>query len=384
MSLVVFPFRNVDEAIIGANLETAARHPSVDEVWAVAAGEGPMMTAVARGADEIAAAESKPIKVFAQERIGTLRQGKGDGMNTAIRLAAEAGINRLHFYDADITNLDATWIDGAERAANRGFGIVRHSFPRSSTDAMITWMVTRPGLAMLFPATLLPRLIQPLGGELLLTAPAIESLAADDVVSARSDWGIDTMITHATSVMGLSIYEHNVADGKRHALYGSLDEIRAMVIECLDAVARLKGRPAPGSDTLFESDPPTPVPEDLKTVVAYDIESTTALLGDGWTEQEASLADALPGDLGDRLLANQTRPNYAFMDAAHWETALRHLLERFVLGDPAWESLAFRLWLTRVLAYTTGPARAGYDPAIEYLEGTIRDYEVNADKDVAR
>jgi hypothetical protein len=60
---------------------------------------------------------------------------------------------------------------------------------------------------------------------------------------------------------------------------------------------------------------------------------------------------------------------------------LVHLHDRYVLGDPAWESLAFRLWLIRVLSYTTEVAVEGYDQAIDYLEGTIRQYEAMADQD---
>jgi hypothetical protein len=54
------------------------------------------------------------------------------------------------------------------------------------------------------------------------------------------------------------------------------------------------------------------------------------------------------------------------------------LLDGFALGDPAWESLAFRLWLTRVLAYTTNQAREGFAAAMTYLESTIRRYEAIA------
>jgi hypothetical protein len=66
------------------------------------------------------------------------------------------------------------------------------------------------------------------------------------------------------------------------------------------------------------------------------------------------------------------------MDAGLWFQAHGFLIERFVLGDPAWESLAFRLWLTRVLAYTENQAQTGYDRAMEYLESTISDYEGRA------
>ena len=98
---------------------------------------------------------------------------------------------------------------------------------------------------MFFPGTILSQLGQPLGGEMLLTGTAVESLASDPLVRARSDWGVDTMITHATTTLGLPIYEHNVAEGKRHALYGTLDEIKTMAIECLDAVHQSPGKNLP-------------------------------------------------------------------------------------------------------------------------------------------
>jgi mannosylglycerate synthase len=245
---------------------------------------------------------------------------------------------------------------------------------------MITWMITRPGFALLFPGTFLPRLNQPLGGELLLTRVALESLAASEAVRSRSDWGIDTVITFATSTLDVGLYEHLVVDGKRHTLYGSLDELRLMVVECLDAVSRLAGLAGPSPDARHGSDPSAPVPEDLKRTVAYDLASTMPLLGASWTDDEVALAEELPPAVRSGLLANPERPGFDFMDAGTWLEAFRFLLSGFRLGDPAWESLAFRLWLTRVLAYTTNQARTGYDHAIEYLEATIRDYERFADQ----
>ena len=296
-------------------------------------------------------------------------------MNTALRMAANQGRSRVHFYDADITNFDESWIDGAETAADRGYGVVRHRFPRASTDAMITWMITRPGFAILFPATLLPQIKQPLGGEILLTEDAVASLASSGAVMARSDWGIDTLITYETAVLDIGIYEHHVPDGKRHALYGSLAELKAMVVECLDAVASLSGRPGPGPDAVHHSDPAAPVPTDLKNTVAYDVDPTVKLLTLDWTDEEAGLAATLPEEIALQVLANTTEPTFAFMDADAWFEVLSTMLDRFALGEQAWESLAFRLWTARVLSYTTNQARAGYDRAIDYLEQTVRDYE---------
>lgn len=380
-TLIVFPFKREDPNVMAANFDTAARHAKVDEVWGVAASEGASLAE----ADEIAAATTSthltPVEVFAQDRIGSLRPGKGDGMNTAIRRAASSGFDRIHFYDADITNFDESWIDGAETAADRGFEIVRHRFPRASTDAMITWMVTRPALAMTFPGTVISRLGQPLGGELLISGRVAERLAADPNVLERSDWGIDTVITHSTSTMGLPIYEHNVAQGKRHALYGSLDEIRLMVVECLDAARSLRGRQWPPHPDALVAEPHSPVPDDLKNTVGYDLDSTIRLLQVGWTLEESKLAETLPRDMAGDVLRNRAEPHFAFMDAELWGAALLWLLDHFRLGDPVMETLAFRLWLIRVLAYTTSRALWGYDAAIEYLESTIEAYEKQALRD---
>lgn len=363
MSLVVFPFKEEELAVVADNLATAAAHERVREVWAVAAAENTAMAGVSRVAADIARGTGIPVSVFPQERLGSRRSGKGDGLNTAIVLAAERGFDRVHFYDADITNFDEGWIDGAEQAADAGYGVVRHRFPRAATDAMITWMVTRPGLALLFPGTLLPRLGQPLGGELLLSGGVIEALAGDPFVVARSDWGIDTVITHASSVLGAGIYEHNVPDGKRHALYGSLIEIRDMVLECLDAVASLRGRPRP--ETGFDSDPPAPVPADLKETVAYDMSATRAAISDPPSAREAAILESLAVD----PLAPIT------MDGNRWREVFPLVMERFELDDPAWRSAVFRLWVERVIHYTTHRVPLGYDAAMAYLEDTIREFE---------
>ena len=377
MSLVVFPFKREDPAVVRKNLEVAAAHPLVEVVWAVAASEGAALESIESIGRQVSDSSGKPVSVFPQQRLGTLRPGKGDGMNTALARAAEDGFERIHFYDADITNFDGSWIEGAEAAADDGYEIVRHRFPRAATDAMITWMVTRPALAMIYPGSILPRLGQPLGGELLISGRVSKALAEDGLVRSRSDWGIDTVITYATAAMGAPMYEHNVVSGKRHALYGSLEEIRDMCLECLDAVSSLVGRPAPPNEATFASDPAAPVPDDLKSVVGYDIELTRPLLVTGWTEEEASLARRLPDVVATEVLVNRKRPNYEFMDYKAWGATLPWLIRSFRLGDQVMESLAFRLWLMRVLSYTALEVPNGYDDAISYLDETIRLYESN-------
>jgi len=376
VSLVVFPFKTETPDLVLSNIDTAAANSAVDEVWAVASEPGANEQVVRSAKDTIANAHGKTVEVLIQERIGRYRSGKGDGMNTAIELAAEQGRDRVHFYDADITNFDTSWIDGAESAADRGYGVVRHRFPRAPTDAMITWMITRPAFARLYPGTLLPRLNQPLGGEVLLTRPALETLAGSQLVRERSDWGIDTVLTYTTSVMELGVYEHHVADGKRHALYGSLAELRDMLLECLDAAASLSGLPGPSPGAKHASDPPAPAPADLKKTVAYDVEGTRVLLTEEWSREELDLVRGLPEEVGAVLFDSPSETSA--MDETNWHVAHGFLLDNFVLGDPAWESVAFRLWLMRVLNYTNNQARTGFDQAMEYLESTIVDYEERA------
>jgi hypothetical protein len=243
---------------------------------------------------------------------------------------------------------------------------------------MITWMITRPALATFFRGTFLPRLDQPLGGEVLITGEAVAALAAKPMVRDRSDWGIDTILTYATSVLGMGMYEHHVADGKRHALYGSLDELREMLIECLDAASSLRGLPGPGPDARHGTDPPSEVPDDLKQIVAYDIDASRRLLGPAWPDAEAALLGATPEGVAGRLLSAGPDRIFDAVDADLWYVIHSFLIDRFVLGDPAWESLAFRLWLMRVLAYTTNQARLGFDQAMAYLRSTIDRYEAAA------
>ncbi len=365
MSVVVFPFKDEDLSVVEVNLAMAAGHDRVDEVWAVAAAESAAMARVEAAAADITRASNTPTLVFAQERIGGFRPGKGDGMNTALRLAAERAFDRVHFYDADITNFDETWIDGAEEAADRGYGVVRHRFPRAATDAMITWMVTRPGLALLFGGTLLPRIGQPLGGELLLNDRVVAALAGDSFVRDRSDWGVDTVITHATAALGVGVYEHHVADGKRHALYGSLTDIGDMLLECLDAVGSLAGRRRPDRETPFDGDPPAPVPDDLKMTEAYDVAATRAAIAHQPDPAETLVLHSLGLDPSGPIA----------MDGDRWLEVFPELMRHFQLDDPGWRAAAFRLWVERVIHYTTHQVPLGYDPAIAYLEGTVEEFE---------
>jgi mannosylglycerate synthase len=356
-----------DPGLVLANLETAARHPRVDRVWAVGRSDY-----VKQNAHAIAASTGTAVEVIPDQRIGTYRPGKGDAMNTALQRAAAEGVDRLHFYDADITNFDTGWIDGAERAADSGFDAVRHSFARAATDAMITWLVTRPMLAMKFPGSVLPHIGQPLGGELLLNGSAIRKVAAFSGVAERSDWGIDTVLTHAMVASGLPLYEHHVASGKSHTLYGSLQELETMLVECFDAVTGLPDDVVP--TTHHARDPEAPAHESLRAQTGYSVERTRPLLSVGVAPGEMDAIEALPGTFPGSIMRMIAGGDVSFLDEEVWWEFLVVANKLFQLGDAAWESLLFRMWAGRVLHYTDNYVSQGYENALSYLAETITRY----------
>ncbi|MEX1091727.1 MAG: hypothetical protein WEF28_01090 [Acidimicrobiia bacterium] len=371
MSTVAFPFKEEDPDLVLANVAVAASNSRIDMVWAV--GESEVVSA---GAPAIAMATGTSVEVIPDSRIGIFRPGKGDAMNTALRRAVADGVDRIHFYDADITNFDHGWIDGAEAAADLGYQAVRHTFPRAATDAMITWMVTKPMLAMKYPGTVLPSVGQPLGGELLLVGDAIEAVATSPGVSARSDWGIDTLLTHAMVASGRSLYEHHVSAGKSHSLYGSLDELKTMLVECFDAVANLPDDQPPEVDHAREDE--SPAPETLRSQTGYSVARTRPLLASPLASGEAEVIASLPGAIPARVHRMMTTGDVDYLDEHVWWEILLVASEGFTLGDPAWESLLFRLWTGRVLNYTHTHVSRGYDAALAYLAGTIRSYQTNS------
>ncbi|MGZ5382437.1 MAG: mannosylglycerate synthase domain-containing protein [Acidimicrobiia bacterium] len=374
MSVVVFPFKEEDHDVVIQNVSTAADHPRITKVVCMGRYEASTFEAISNAIPVIEDSSATPVSLLLQERIGSMRPGKGDAMNTAMRYFLERSTDdRLHFYDADITSFDSGWIDKAESAADAGFEVVRHYFPRSSTDAMITWMITRTGFAMVWPDSELSLIQQPLGGELLFTRRVVERLVADQAVRAQSDWGIDTLFTFATIRKGFSVFETYVPQGKIHKLYGSLTDIRTMVIECFAALQGLRGLPVPpGASHQIET--PVAVPAEIKGKVAYDFESTMQLVGSDWTPRQEDLLALLPVAVRDGMLAARGYPRFSFMDDRTWFETFSDLLDHFVKSDQDWEALLFRLWIVRVLQYTVSEALRGYDHAMAHLARMVESY----------
>jgi mannosylglycerate synthase len=374
MSVVVFPFKEEDPQVVINNVTIAALHPRVTNVVCVGYEPESTYAAIEQAIPAIEASGGAPVSLLLQERIGVLRPGKGDGMNTALRyFLEETSADRLHFYDADITSFTGEWIEKAETAADSGFEVVRHYFPRSSTDAMITWMITRTGFAVLWPDSVLPLIEQPLGGELLFTRPVVEYLVSADDVQAQSDWGIDTLYTFATVRQGFSMFETYIPQGKMHALYGSLTDLQTMLIECFAAVQSLRERPVKAT-TPHQVEKRTEVSEEVKSKIGYDVEATIQLLSAELTSRQVELSTVLPASVREGLLAAQRYPRFSFMDDRAWFETYSVMLDHFTKDDADWEALLFRLWITRVLGYTINTALRGYDHALAHLNRMILDY----------
>ncbi len=363
MSVIAIPFTDEPISTVAANVATAMTHPRIDQVLCVGSERNTVFAALE--------AIHPNVTVMVQRRLGTQRSGKGDAMNTALlHFLGHTDANRIHFYDADIINFDSTWIDRAEAAADAGVDVVRHSFPRASTDAMITWMITRFGLAVLWPDTELPTIGQPLGGELLLTRRSAEVLAADPRVIDRSDWGVDTLYTFASVQAGLSLHETFIPEGKRHRLYGSLRELSTMLNECFAALQSLAGEAVP-TGTPHSAVPRTAATGTVATAVGYSVDDTIALLRLGWSDRQMELLEVFSPEIASGMRSLRRYPSVGFMDEDAWYGTYRHLLTHYEAGDADWEELLFRLWSARVLNYTFTEALRGHAAATSYLEGMI-------------
>lgn len=368
-SLVVMPFRHEDPDLALANLGIASNHPSVGQVIAVAGDHEPTNRILTDGVVDLPGS----VRVIRQERHGRLRPGKGDAVNTGFRyFLEETDLKRIHFYDADIKTFGEDWISKAESALDLGFDTVRHYYPRAATDALITWMVTRPSFALLWPTSELPWLEQPLSGELAFSRSAAKRIAQDDLVQAQSDWGIDTILSYASVSNGFSIYEAYVSRGKDHALYSSLADIKVMMLECLAAVQQVGKAPAP-QIVVHRIEYPHSVSPAIAEKIGYDIEATQLLLSADWTEdQERLLKDHFPSEVRFGAMAWKKWPDARFMDEATWLNTLSILLAIFDLDDQEWCDLAFRLWLGRALHYTLRVAVRGHSYSMSYLHDMVR------------
>lgn len=357
--MVVVPFLSEDPALVVRTLELAASHPRVSEVIGLHGDDEETAQAVR--------ARASTFRLVPQSRIGSLRAGKGDAINTGFDQFLASDCDRLHFYDADIKTFDRDWIAGAESGLDLGFDTVRHFYPRAATDGMVTAMLVRPALAMLWPHSVLARIKQPLAGEVAFNRRAAEAIAGDTLVREQSDWGIDTAITAITGRLGLSIYENYVAAGKDHQLYGSLAELKTMFWECLGALQRLRDGPPP-APAAHHVDPEAPPASQLTGLVAFDFGATEKLLQRPLSETQRSLLRAN----FDPAIAGGFRDKRFDLDTPAWLDIVKVLLIEADIADRDWQTVGFQIWVARVLHYTAMEVVKGYDHAMKYVDDMVR------------
>lgn len=379
MALVCFPFKKEHVPTVLRNVDIAAKHPKTKLVLLAAAQDNDCFQEISKALQVKALSTNPfpvPVRIEVQSRLGTnLRAGKGDGMNSALQYFLKAHemadnnlsepLERIHFYDADIESFDEVWITKAEEGAALGYDVVRHYFPRSSTDAQVTWQVTKVGFALLWPRTTLPWVQQPLGGELCFTRPVVEAFMADERVVRQSNWGIDTLYTFVCAQKGFSLLEAYMPQGKLHALYGGLRDLRTMLCECFAAVQSLKDESVETAPTVHRIDPPAAVPASVTTKIGYDVEKSLKLLRENWNDRQLELLTLFRSDIQDGLLGASEWPEFQFMDEEAWVCAYKVFLEHFDLEDEDWKEILFKMWVARVLNYTIRHVLRGYHVALQ-------------------
>jgi len=374
MSLVIFPFVDEDPDTLVKNMRIAAEHPLVRHVLAIGLHHNSAFVMASSEASKISSDSGTEVTAILQDRLGTRRAGKGDAMNTGLTyFLNRTALDRVHFYDSDITSFSGDWISKAERAADRGCDVVRHYYPRARCDAMITWMITRPGFAMLWPQTYLSQIHQPLGGELLMTRGVASRLLADERVLRQSDWGIDTVYTFAFASSGCYVHEVYMGVGKQHRLYGSLSQLKTMLVECFSTIQALQKEKILQVGSL-RADECDSIPDVIRQALGFDVEPTLALLMENWSEEQIDYLTRNFSSIANQMLLNRSRPTFNFMGHEVWAETYRTLLSTFVRDDKDWQELLFKLWLTRVLNYTIKTALRGYEFSQQQLFNELATY----------
>ena len=370
-TLIAIPFLAEDPELATRTLLEARTHPGVTQVIGI---HGDRLDVAAEVGARVGSVSG--IDLIAQRRIGTLRPGKGDALNTGLQYFLTGPWSRLHFYDADIRTFHRGWIEQAEQRLDQGFATTRFFFPRARTDGMVTWMVTRPGFALLWPDSVLPRIRQPLAGEVAFSRESAAVLAADSGVREQSDWGIDAALLHRSAARGLSIYECYAPEGKDHALYGTLADLDTMLAESINVLQRLRAASLPGpiaheADDVSEIEPEV-LDQPFLVQAAFDREGTAALLRQPLSAEASALLDIDSLRPIAAQVANwEHELDLSSLDSRTWIRILRVLLERFDYRSDGWRQLAFRLWAGRVLHHASDVDHLDYRQAMSRLEDQV-------------
>ena len=369
--MVCFPFKAENTQVFLRNIREALAHPRVGEVLGVGYKKNNCFKEIEAKLSGVER-KGKKIHLMVQKRWGKKRPGKGDGLNTALDyFVNHTSLDRIHFYDADIVTFSGQWIEKGEERLDEDYQVVRSFFPKLSTDGMITWNITRCGLAYNWPHTILPRVEQPLGGELVLKRKIAERLIKDPWVMNYSDWGIDTAYVLAFAKYQVPLYEAYIEEGKLHKLYGSLSDLYTMLIECFAVIQENSRMSINTENTLYKKDTVRKIPPSVQEKIAFDVERTIPLLKENWTEEEMELLSFFPSGIKKGMRSCRKDLDVRFMDPPTWYEVYAVLLEKFNQNKKAWRDLLFRLWIARVLNHTFYYASKGYEHAMKSLEDMV-------------
>lgn len=377
---ICFPFKKEDVEVFSKNIREALSHERVSDIILVGYNENETYKGIKKFIDTLSKEERKKIALLLQRRIGKKRRsGKGDGMNTAIEYFLEhTNSNFLHFYDADIKSFSNSWIERVQKKLDEGYDVARCFYPRSYTDAQVTWNITRTGFAYVWPDTILPDIEQPLGGELGLRRSIVEKLSQDDAVLEASDWSIDTAFTIAFARYNVKLYEVYIKEGKEHKLYGKLSDLRTMAIECFDFIKDNKSLKIRTNKMVYQKDESEKVPEKYKHEVAFDIEGTKEEFKTGWTQGMKELLNRFfPNTIRDKVESALKGGDTNFMDMYLWFEVYSVFMEHFDFNNKDWQELFFKLWVLRVLNQAH-LALQNPDDSLEYLRRMIEFFKERA------
>ncbi len=369
--MVCFPFKAENRQVFLRNIREALAHPRVGEVLGVGYEKNNCFKEIEAQLSGIEG-KGKKIHLVVQKRWGNKRRGKGDGMNTALDyFVNNTSFHRIHFYDADIITFSRQWIEKGEERLEQDYQVVRFFFPKVSTDGMITWNITRCGLAYNWAHTILPRIEQPLGGELVLKRKIAERLIKEPWIMNCSDWGIDTAYMLAFAKYEASLYEAYIKEGKIHKLYGRLSDLYTMLIECFAVIQESSGMSINTENTLYKKDTVKKIPASIQKRRAFDVDSTVPLLTEDWTDEETELLNFFPSKIKEGMRLCRSNLDVRFMDPQTWFEGYGVLVEKFNQNKKAWRDLLFRLWIARVLNHTFYYASKGYEYAMKNLEDMV-------------
>ncbi len=370
--VVCLPFKKEESKVVIKNIKESLKYERTGLVLLVGYEENETYKAIEEFINKNLKKER--VKLIIQKRIGNKRPGKGDGMNTGIEyFLKHTKFKVLHFYDSDIVTFNKKWIERVQNKIDEGFQVVRCYYPRAYTDAMITWNITKCGFAYIWPETLLPKIEQPLGGELAFTRKVAEKLFKTRFVRSASDWSIDTAYTLTFCKNKFPLYEVYIQEGKSHKFYGKLSDLRTMLIECFQILQESQNLKIDTRGMKYGEDPLGYIPDIYKKKIAFDINDTVMEFKKGWTKEEREIIKKLfPEKVNKGIKKALRNEGFEFMDPATWYECFGIFVKNFEKGNTAWESTLFHLWVARVLNHTFTYALKGYNEAMASLTGMVK------------